>query len=76
MLNTVDEANEYYSRRARRMSQELQSMTDSFRNLSNWNKFALTDTGENASKCAVFFRPGAESYSSFECVIIFCAEEK
>merc|ERR1711937_409406 len=35
MLNTVDEANEYYSKRARRMSQELQSMTDSFKNLSN-----------------------------------------
>ena len=25
----------------------------------------LTDTGENEPKCAVYFRPGAESYSSF-----------
>ena len=25
----------------------------------------LTDTGENEPKCAVYYRPGAESYSSF-----------
>ena len=38
--------------------------------------YALTDTGENEPKCAVYFRPGAESYSSFGYVIIFCDEEK